>query len=113
MYNRSNIMKRAWVIFKSTKITVFAEALKKAWKEAKELIGRVRYNIPSWFMNKNLDKVTTKHCMCYQTFGPENIVKETKKAILVELDMMTNSGYETYYSKKVWVPKSIIEEYYI
>lgn len=104
MYNKSEIMKKAWSIFKSTKKT-FSEALKESWKRAKE---SVRYVIPDWFMNKNLDKVTTAHCICYQSFDASDIVKETEKAYLVELEMQTRSGYETYYTKKIWVPKSII-----
>lgn len=112
-YNKSEIMKKAWSIFKSTKKS-FSEALKKAWKYAKEAAKTtIRYQIPDWFMNKNLDKVTTLHCRCYQTFAKEDIIKESEKALFVSLGMMTNSGYDTNYSKKVWIPKSIIEKYEI
>lgn len=114
-YNKSEIMKKAWNIFRSTKKT-FSESLKEAWKKAKEIVKRMtekRYMIPDWFMNRNYEKVTTAHCKCYQTFGKEDIKKETEKAFFVELGMMTKSGHDTNYSKKIWVPKSIVEEYEI
>lgn len=110
-YNKSEIMKKTWNIFRSTKHS-FSESLKRAWAHAKELANTtVRYMIPDWFMNKNLDKVTTPHCMCHQTFAKEDIVKETEKALCIALGLITKSGYETYYTKNVWGPKSIIEEY--
>lgn len=110
-YNKSEIMKKAWNIFRSTRRT-FSESLKESWRQAKEVVKtEIRYMIPDWFMNKNLDKVTTTHCECYQTFDKNDIVKETEKALCVALPMMTRSGHDTNYTKNVWVPKSIIEEY--
>lgn len=110
-YNKSEIMKKAWNIFRSTDHS-FSESLKRAWVQAKEAArSTVRYMIPDWFMNKNIDKVTTAHCRCHQTFAREDIVKETEKALCVTLGMMTNSGIDTVYTKNVWIPKSIVEEY--
>lgn len=110
-YNKSEIMKKAWNIFRSTKKT-FSESLKEAWRQAKEATKTViRYLIPDWFMNKNYEKVTTAHCRCYQTFSSDDIIKETEKAFCVELGMMTKSGSDTNYTKKLWIPKSIVEKY--
>lgn len=36
-YNMSQIMKRAWELVKSIRVTI-SEGLKKAWKEAKEMV---------------------------------------------------------------------------
>lgn len=112
-YNLSAIMKKAWNIFRSTKLT-FSEALKKSWAYAKEsVLKEVRYQIADWFMNKNLDKVTSAHCYCCQTFGKSDILKETDKAMYVRLDMLTNSGFETRYTRNIWVPKSVVSEYLV
>ncbi len=109
MRNLRNIMKRAWEIKRQDSRNIFAECLKMAWAEAKKVV--TRFAIPAWFMEKNADKVTTENLICFNTFNKNNIVKETEKAIQVELEMMTRSGMESRYTKKVWVPKSIIETY--
>lgn len=111
--NKSEVMKRAWNLFRSNaKIGTFVEALCKAWSEAKENAKiTVKYIIPDWFMNKNADKLTTSHLVCSQFFGKKDIRKETERAILVELEMMTRTGSDSRYTKTVWVPKSIVEEY--
>ena len=111
-YNKSEIMKRAWSFKKTSKMTL-SEALKRAWAEAKKaLLNTTRYIIEDWFMNKNYDKVSTMHCECYQRFGKADIIKETEKALLVKLGMCTKAGYETDYTKNVWVPKSVVSEFY-
>jgi hypothetical protein len=112
-YNKSEIMKKAWNIFRSTKHS-FSESLRRAWAWAKSLVpNEVRYAIPDWFMNKNMDKVTTAHLVCFQTFDKYAIKKETEKAYYVELDMMTREGFESKYTKKIWVPKSILRQYLV
>ena len=111
-YNMSEIFKKAWNIVKNNGKTM-SEALKAAWKWAKTTVSAVekRYQIKDWFMNKNLDKVTSAHMRCVQFFGKENIIKETEKALYVELEMITNFGADTKYTRKIWVPKSCVEEY--
>lgn len=42
-YNLSNIMKRAWELVKEFKITI-SSGLKKAWKEAKEAMNKIKFN---------------------------------------------------------------------
>ena len=113
-YNLSDIFKKAWNIVKNNGKSM-SEALKAAWKWAKTTVSSVekRYQIKDWFMNKNLDKVTSAHMRCVQCFDKEDIVKETEKALFVELDMITNLGADTKYTRKIWVPKSCVEEYCI
>ena len=112
MYNMSEIFKKAWNIVKNNGKTM-SEALKAAWEWAKATVSAAekRYQIKDWFMNKNLDKVTSAHMRCIQFFGKENIIKETEKALYVELEMITNFGADTKYTRKIWVPKSCVEEY--
>lgn len=112
-YNRSDIMRRAWNLFRSNKnITTFAEGLKKAWAEAKAVVPQnERFAIAGWWMNRNYDKVSTAHCQCYDTFEASEIVKETEKAMCVELGMRTKAGVDTAYVKTVWVPKSVVSTY--
>lgn len=113
-YNKSEIMTRAWNLYRSNvKVKTFSDALRKAWAEAK--IGTVAtktgYEIPAWFYEKNLDKLTSAHLVCYHTFFEENIIRETEKAVYVDLEMRTRSGAESKYSRKVWLPKSILYRY--
>ena len=41
-YNLSNIMKRAWELVKKAGMTISA-GLKKAWKEAKKAMGKIKF----------------------------------------------------------------------
>ena len=43
-YNLSNIMKKAWNLFKATEKT-FSECLKQAWKDAKAFINALRNSL--------------------------------------------------------------------
>ena len=42
-YNLSNIMKRAWELVKKAGMTISA-GLKKAWKEAKNIMEKIKFN---------------------------------------------------------------------
>lgn len=107
-YTLRKVMKRAWEIKRQDSRNIFALCLKMAWAEVRE----IRFMIADWFMNKNLDKVTTAHCMCFQTFSKEDIVKETEKAFYVALQLMVSAtGAESRYTKKVWIPKSVVTTY--
>lgn len=90
-------------------LVTFAQALKELYKNA---VKTVRFQIKTWFLNKNADKLTTAHCHVSPYFGKEDIVKETEKAYQVNLELVTNStGADTAYTKLVWVPKSCVETY--
>lgn len=108
------VMKRAWEIKKQDNKNIFALCLRMAWAEVKKTTCETRFMIADWFMNKNIDKVTTAHCVCFQTFGKEDIVKESEKAFCVTLQLMVKStGAESRYSKNIWIPKSVVTEYTI
>ena len=106
------VMKRAWEIKRENVRNIFGLCLKMAWAEIKATVKTVGYQIADWFMNKNLDKVTTEHLMCYSNFFENEIIKETEKAYYVELPMrVKGSGAESRYTRKVWVPKSVVSTY--
>lgn len=112
-YNMSEIMKRAWNLFKSNaNIKSLSEGLKKAWAEAKGAVSSlIRYRVKEWFYNKNEDSFTTDHCVAYPTFYNDEIVKETEKALCIKFDLFTKGGAETKYTKNIWVPKSCVEAF--
>lgn len=112
-YNKSEIFKRAWNLVRHQKKTL-SQALKESWDFAKRTTEEIkkRYSIADWFMHKNIDKMTTAHLECHQTFSDKDIIKETEKAVYVELEMMTKSGFESRYTHKIWIPKSCVEVYY-
>lgn len=111
-YNKSKIMKRAWQLFKST-VENFSECLKKAWAEAKEAVKIiVKYSIKDWFYNKLVEEKRSGNWIIYSTFGSEDVVKETEKAVCVEMGVYNAStGAESIYTKKCWIPKSCITQY--
>lgn len=90
----------------------FGCALSNLWNEISEEAKTVRFQINTWFLNKNADKLTTAHCHVSRYFGKEDIIKETEKAYQVNLELVTNNtGADTAYTKLVWVPKSCVEIY--
>lgn len=109
-YNKSEIFKAAWKMVREFVVSL-SEALKKAWEDAKKKNSTNRFRIKDWFFNKYFtEKFTTAHCECFSDFYSHNVLKETEKAIFVELDMMVSAtGYDTSYTKKVWIPKSAVE----
>ena len=106
------VMKRAWKIKREDKRNIFGECLRMAWAEIKGTVKTVGYQIADWFMNKNMEKVTTEHLMCYSNFFQNEIIKVTEKAYYVELGMrVKGSGAESRYTRKIWVPKSVVTTY--
>ena len=97
MFNKSEIMKKAWNIKKSEK-TSMSYALKKSWSEAKSSL--VLFVIKDWFANKIANEIKRNIC------SPEifAILKETEKAVYAMISVSANQ------SKCVWVPKSCIEK---
>ena len=111
LVNKSEIMKNAW---KQARIWAkelggkakeyLKWALEMAWEEAKKAIKLL---IPKWFIDKNHNFEST-HCKCISHFGLANIKKETEKALLVTLPMITkDKGLKTKFVKAVWIPKAI------
>lgn len=90
----------------------FGCALSTLWKEAiEEEVKHVGYQVKDWFYKKNIDNFVTAHCYACRYFSNEDIIKETEKAYQVKLDLVTNAGAETAYTKLVWVPKACVETY--
>lgn len=110
LFRRAHKMTKAAIAkFGGNYLVTFAQALKELYKNA---VKTVRFQIKTWFLNKNADKLTTAHCHVSPYFGKEDIVKETEKAYQVNLELVTNStGADTAYTKLVWVPKSCVETY--
>lgn len=74
--NKSNLMKRAWAMFKNGKFTTFSDALKNAWQIEKNNI--VSYNIDTIYKKYNnelLNYVTFK--LNGNNFDAQDIVQET------------------------------------
>lgn len=111
-YDKSKIFKTAWSFVKEKGRTL-SEALKTAWRCAKIDVKhslKKRYLIADWFIEKNLDKFTSNYLVCYQSFDGKSILKETEKAIYVELKMSTiDGGFESKYTRKTWIPKSCVK----
>lgn len=109
--DRKAIFAKAWDIarkgaekFGGKVSEYFAASLREAWAEAKKAI---RVMIPKWFMDKNNNFEST-NCRCVASFGLADISKESDKAILVKLPMITKSGLHTKFAKAVWIPKTIL-----
>lgn len=97
MYNKSQIMKRAWQIKKSERSSM-SYALKKSWSEAKNPV--VLFVMKDWFANKLANEI--KHNICSADIFA--ILKETEKAVYAMISLSANR------SKCVWIPKSCIEK---
>lgn len=65
-YNRSEIMRQAWTMFRSKfyGYSTFAEALKMAWHYAKKEVARIKQ-----VEARKADKVETKQDKFYKEFG--------------------------------------------
>ena len=64
-------------------------------------------------MNKNYENFTTTHLRAFQFFGPDQIKRETEKALQVELDTRTFDGFDSKYTLTRWIPKSVVSAYYV
>lgn len=119
-----NIMKRAWEMMKEANGALFSECLKEAWKESKQdnkdnkvlemsqwifeqkMLDRYELKI-SGKTRENMKKYGCAYCGYKKQFSKENIVRETEKAYLVEVQ----SEFDTDDDKeKVWIPKSQVNE---
>lgn len=107
-YNRSEIMKNAWKMFKENKANglefTFAMCLSTAWNMAKKAVktvatkttGTVK-SIAGWFMNKNF---SSSERYIISVADVVEITKETEKAILCK----AHSDFGTF---TFWAPKSV------
>ena len=94
----SEIMKRAWEVsreaaskFGGNVKQYFAMALKLTWEKAKRIMSKKVVIVPEWFIKKTTGiRLGQDHRTCV-------VIKETEKAVLVEI-----LGSET------WCPKSIL-----
>ena len=106
-YNKSEIMKKAWELKKSLRITM-SEALKKSWEAAKKnalkriVNKRIRFqNIEKGFLRKMND--TTFLALKSGIEVDDTVLeKETEKAIEISTEW---NGYR----KRIWIPKSVCE----
>ena len=115
-----NIMKRAWKLKKEFKNALFSECLKEAWKEVREM---KTYIIKEWFYEKYLTgydfkiagntrdarkKYNTVFCDYSRTFTENDIIRETEKALLVNIKPEVETKEE--HKKEIWIPKSLVKE---
>lgn len=107
-YNKSEIMKKAWELFKmNTGIRIsFSDCLKSAWKKAKKsAMKTVKRNIiftsiEKWFLKK-MDTVTFMALESGIAVNDIVLEKETEKAIQISTEW---NGYR----KMIWFPKSVV-----
>lgn len=107
-YNKSEIMKKAWELFKTDdgiKVS-FSECLKIAWKKAKKAVVKivkrniVFTNIEKWFLKK-MDSVSFMALESGIAVNDIVLEKETEKAIQISTEW---NGYR----KMMWFPKSVV-----
>lgn len=113
-YNLSNIMKRAWVLVKEMTFGI-SEALKKAWKEAKEGAKMTGTEKQISFANSLVEKMNAQFDALIadcKTGFPENvsmwesckdgynrIISESDAGLVIELLKINETSYQKYYQK--------------
>ena len=110
-YNKSEIMKKAWELFKEDGNTFsFSICLKTAWRIAKKLIVKtvktvkrniVFTDIKKWFLKK-MDTVSFMALESGIAVNDIVLEKETEKAIQISTEW---NGYR----KMMWLPKTVVE----
>lgn len=110
-YNKSEIMKKAWELFKTDdgiKVS-FSQCLKLAWKQAKKAVVKAVSNvkkniviteIKQWFLRK-MDAVSFMALESGIAVNDIVLEKETEKAIQISTEW---NGYR----KMMWMPKSVV-----
>lgn len=116
---------RAWELYRENKGSLFSECLRESWNEYKlnknkgEEETMKTFKIKDWFYNKEFTgglfnvteeykkKCAVNFCNLAEVFEESDIIKETEKAVYVELKTEVETKEV---SKKVWIPKSQIEE---
>lgn len=98
MKSMKKIMRRAWEMMKEVDGALFSECLREAWKESREI--KAVY-IKEWFLNR-IELGYGKRPLTYHLC---NIIKETEKAYLLEIEWCTVDGEYDGFSNR-WIPKS-------
>lgn len=110
-YNKSEIMKKAWELFKTDdgiKVS-FSQCLKLAWKQTKKAVVKTVSNvkknitimeIKQWFLRK-MDAVSFMALESGIAVNDIVLEKETEKAIQISTEW---NGYR----KMMWMPKSVV-----
>lgn len=110
-YNKSEIMKRAWNVFRGVEGISFSEALKMAWAFAKKEAHKTEKRL----VNKDVTILTIKGWYLRKLSGFQFLVfssgmetndfileRESEKAIQVSTEW---KGYRKFF----WIPKSACE----
>ena len=113
-YNRAEIMKKAWEVYKSQNFNYkknlwsFAKCLKEAWKVAKEEVRRNSSSVEKketskeikavadWFLKKNFDQ-NERYVI---SLADMKAIKETSKAYFI--NAVSDFGAISF-----WCPKSV------
>ena len=113
-YNRAEIMKKAWEVYKSQNFNYkknlwsFAKCLKEAWKAAKEEVRRNSSSVEKketskeikavadWFLKKNFDQ-NERYVI---SLADMKAIKETAKAYFI--NAVSDFGTISF-----WCPKSV------
>ena len=110
-YNKSEIMKNAWNLVKTMKITMSA-ALRKAWAAARNIDTRAFMMIKGWFFNKiNAEAARYNVFMDMERIGDSvkvvaEVLRETEKAVYCHIE--SGSVVGSYKGWNTWIPKSCI-----
>lgn len=95
-----NLFTRAWEIaklgqaqFGGSSKEYFAQALKQAWSEKKNIKSIIE--VPAWIVRKNVGNVELAQSSAL------GVIRETEKAVLIE----ANGKYGTF---TFWSPKSVL-----
>lgn len=99
-YNKSAIMKRAWVYFRQNKFSSFGVALKASWKVEKINVTNIDYNINTIYKKYNTSLI---NYISYRLNGKltdaEDIVAETYIKIVEKIHLFDS----TKSSLKTWI----------
>ena len=106
--NRSEIMKRAWNLYRSNKaVDSFAAALRKAWAEYKEAHKPVeaKAQVKDWFFGTLASELNLGRVAYIVPFA---FCKESEKAMYVIFNTGSDSTGKAR-RRAHWIPKSAIE----
>lgn len=108
-YNKSEIMRKAWELFREGTVEMsFSLCLKTAWRLAKKTVKKVAEvkknivftDIKQWFLNK-MDSVSFMALESGIAVNDIVLERETEKAIQISTEW---NGYR----KMIWFPKSVV-----
>lgn len=105
-YNKSEIMKNAWVIFKAKAAKSFSDALRTAWENAKKVKRIVGKKIQIIYVAKwILKKMTGVQFLALDAgIAVDDIVLERETGKAIEISTEWN-----YRRIRIWMPKSAVQ----